>query len=343
MCNYTRNFKMGGDDPIWFSDQEIAAMKSIPGAHVAPWGWFVEGLDDGAPETRRRYRHDMQGKPRPGWKIDDFQWYHVCVPYEIESARQRFATDMSAMDWIHYDVDAMRNGSECFCRAHDLHGNAPLGHGKSREMIAELLSPSVNGNRVVSSEGFADRYTPSYDIGTTKLIPQWGDATFTPVPLTMLVFHDSCIHDWWELHNYNEHPFAHTWNESIGIVGTGRPGKKAAMDALYGCPPNVFPFGKQYGWIDINARKTFSFLIRLTDASVQEALTAALPVTKLHKRIGMCELVSFDFVTADHAVQTTLFSDGTRIVGNISDTDARTSEYGTVAANSWIEIPAKGS
>lgn len=338
MCQYTQDFKMGGDYPIWLSDQEIAAMKTVPGALVAPWGWFVEALDDGTAAMRRMYRHDTSGAPTRGWKIDDFQWYHVCVPYEIEAARQRFASDMAAMDWIHYDVAAMRNGQECHNRSHELHGNAPLGNRRSRELIAELLGAPVNGNRIVSSEGFVDRYAAHYDIGTTKLIPQWGDAAFIPVPLTMLVFHDSCIHDWWEVHNYNKHPFVDTRDEHVGIVGSGRPFKKAAMDALYGCPPNVFPFGKQYGWVDIETRRTFSFLVRLTDAAVQDALAAALPVARLHKKIGMAELLSFDFVTDDHAVQTTLFSNGTRIVGNIGDADAHTPEYGAVLANSWVEV-----
>ena len=44
------------------------------------------------------------------------------------------------------------------------------------------------------------------------------------------------------------------------------------MDALYGCPPNVFPFDRQYGRVEIEKRITRSYAVRLDDPSVQEAL-----------------------------------------------------------------------
>jgi len=68
---------------------------------------------------------------------------------------------------------------------------------------------------------------------------------------------------------------------------------------------------------------------------VQRSIKAALPVAKLHKKIGMLELQSFEFVTDDYAVQKTVFSDGTKIVANISDTDVMTEKYGMIKANSW--------
>jgi len=41
-----------------------------------------------------------------------------------------------------------------------------------------------------------------------------------PVPLTMLVYHDCCIQDWWELHNYNEEK-AHTGPHTLGRATSG--------------------------------------------------------------------------------------------------------------------------
>ena len=78
-----------------------------------------------------------------------------------------------------------------------------------------------------------------------------------PVPMTMLVYHDSCLHDWWEVHNYNGLPGWQVGAEGhgFGLVGNGLPLLKAAQDALYGCPPNVFPFGRQYGWVNIATRQ----------------------------------------------------------------------------------------
>ena len=48
---------------------------------------------------------------------------------------------------------------------------------------------------------------------------------------------------------------------SIDVLPFGRKvdgfaREKAAMDALYGSPPSVFPFGRQYTWVDKQARTT---------------------------------------------------------------------------------------
>jgi hypothetical protein len=272
----------------------------------------------------------------PNWRIDDFQWYEVCTPYVAAQMEERYRTDMAAMDWIHYDVVAMRPGLTCFNLEHLLHGKRPLDRRRGMEEIRHLLGPQVNGNRVVSSEGFVDRYAMSYDLGSTKLLPRWGQAPHIPIPMTMLVFHDSCIHDWWELHNYNGHG---RWGQpdevGIGLVGAGQPEKKAAMDALYGLPPNIFPFGKQYGWLDVAARKSYSYLVTLDDAEVQRAIRAALPVCQLHRRIGQSELVSFAFASEDFALQTTQFADGTRILANLADEDRQSELCGPLPANSW--------
>jgi len=281
----------------------------------------------------------MYDKRIPNWKIDDFQWYMVCPPYQTEAIKKRYQSDMALMDWIHYDVVACRPAPVCYNKSHELHENKHMDRRQGFAFSRELLGPETNGNRVVSSEGFCDRLTTSYDIGSSKLFPQSGDSPFIPIPMTMLVFHDSTIHDWWELYNYNSNEgFGGDRDVKVGFVGAGKPEKKAAMDALYGCPPSLFPFGKQYGWINIERRETFSFVVKLDDDEVQRSIRAALPVAKLHKKIGMLELESFEFVTEDYAVQKTVFSDGTTIVANISDTDTMTEEYGMIKANSWQVI-----
>jgi hypothetical protein len=58
--------------------------------------------------------------------------------------------------------------------------------------------------------------------------------------------------------------------------------------------------------------------VRLEDVSVQEALAAALPVTRLHRRIGKQELLAHEFLSEDGAVQATTFADGTRVVANFA-------------------------
>jgi len=341
MWNYKLGFLMGGDDPIWLSDAEIQAMKAVPGALVAPWSWGIEGLDDGSQEMNAIFTRKADGSKYPHWQIDDYKWYFVCTPYQVEEAKQRLAGDMRAMDWIHFDVSATHGLAKdpCFSTEHALHGGKPMSREADVAWTQKLFSPETVGNRIVSSEGMNDRFAPYYDIGASKVWPASAPSRFIPVPLTMLVLHDSVVHDWWELANYNESPGFPPREVVIGrIFGSGGAEKKAAMDALYGCPPNVFPFGRQYSWVDIATYRTFSFTIKLEDAAVQQALRAALPVTQLHRRIGKQELLSFEFVTPDCAVQSTVFADGTRIVANISNRAKRTERYGEIAANSWVEV-----
>lgn len=339
MCHYSLDFKMGGDDPIWLDDDQIAALKSIPDTLLAPWAWIVEALDDGSPAIRDILRWKPDGTTQRHWQIDDFKWYEVCTPYQIAHIKQRLATDMAAMDWLHFDVNAMRPGQVCFNKAHDRHDCQPMGRRRSLEFTRELFSPSTVGNRIVSSEGFVDRYAPYYDIGSTKVYPAWGAAAFIPIPLTMLVLHDSCVHDWWEVHNYNDHPgFREDGQHLVGANSCGRPEQKAAMDALYGCPPNLFPFGKQYSWVNRATRETYSYVVTLDDPETQRAIAAAKPVADLHRKIGKCELTRFEFLTDDYAVQATEFSDGTRIIANISNEDREVDQHGLLPANSWREL-----
>ena len=340
MLSYSLGFKMGGDDPIWLDDAGLAAVNAVPGAHAAPWAWCIEGLDDGSRDLHDIFLHDSQGRPVPNWKIDQFQWYLVCTPYQVEHMKRRFAGDMNAMGWVHYDVSAMWGGLNCFNSGHALHGGKPLGRIADVNWVRALFSKATVGNRVVSSEGFGDHYAAWYDIGTTKLMPSAADRpSAVPVPMTMLVFHDSCIHDWWEVHNYNEHvgfPISELPHD-VGRTGCGLPRLKAAQDALSGCPPNVFTFGRQYFWTDFAKRQTASYVVSLEDAAVQEALAAALPVTRLHRRIGMCELVSLEFLSEDRLIQASAFSDGTRVVANLSPRQQEAGRFGLLGPHSWLE------
>ena len=341
MCHYSLDFKMGGDDPTWHSNDELAALKAIPGVHPAPWMWVIEGLNDGSQQMQAIYRRKADGELLAGWKIDEQRWFQVCTTCQTVYVRGRLTGDMAAMDWLHFDVNASVPGKACFALDHQGHGGRPMGPLEDMKHVRQLIGPETAGNRVVSSEGFNDYYTSAYDVGTTKMLPPTaGDGDKMPVPMTMLVFHDSCVHDWWEVHNYND---VAGWPicdipDGLGRRGSGLPRLKAAIDALYGCPPNLFPFGKQYAWVDQPLGRTYSFLIRLEDPSVQEAVAAALPVARLHKRIGPCEMTSFEFLSADRAVQQTTFCDGTRVVANLSDRPQNVPGAGLLPGHSWKEL-----
>lgn len=332
--HYSANFRMGGDAPIHLSDNEINAIKAL-GYDVAPWTWVFEALDDASPATHASFRRDVQQLPIPAWKMDEFQWYQCCTPAQIAFTRRSFNEGMAAMTWSHFDVTATVSPLECYALDHDGHMGYPLDRRADVPLLRELLSAETVGNRVVCSEGFRDILTPAYDIGTTKLPPAFGSAEYWTVPMTLLVYHDSAIHDWWEMHSYNAHASgAFNFPTRFGLKQAGLPRHKAALDALYGCPPNVFPFGRQYRWVDFDARRTESYRVRLEDAAVRDALAAALPVAHLHRRIGKLELVAHEFLSADGALQATIFGDGTRVVANLS-AEVREAPDGLIPALTW--------
>ena len=327
------DFQMGGDPPVWLSDDEMAAMREAGGV-LAPWGWTFEALDDGSQQVRAAFRSDREGRCIPNWRIDDFVWNLVCTPYQARFAREQYKGDMAAMGWIHYDVNAIFGPRPCYRTDHQEHRGRPMTARQDLVHIGRLLGPDTNGDRVVSSEGFDEFCTRFYDMGSNKYQPVPANPYHVPVPMTMLVFHDSTVHNWWELHTYNQTPFGGLTSDGMGCVGSGHPEAKAAMDALYGCPPLVFPFGRQYGWADWATHRTFSFEVSLRDAEVRRALAAALPVARLHRRIGMCELLSFDFLSDDMLVQATRFSDGTRVIANFSGME-RDTDLGLLPPCSW--------
>jgi len=333
---YSRDFKMGGDDPIHLTDGEIQAIKEL-GYDVAPWSWVYEALDDGSEEVDSGYSRDASGAKIPHWKIDQFQWYLCCTPFQTEFVERAYEGSMAEMTWTHYDVNATVGPRECYALDHPWHRGQLLDRRGDQAFLRDLLGPQTNGNRVVSSEGVRDNLADVYDIGSTKLLPSWGEAIFWTVPMTMLVFHDALVHDWWEVQNYNAAGhFDHV--SRWGRKCDGFPRRKAAMDALYGCPPNVFPFGKQYRWVDIQTRKTESYQVGLEDPPVQEALAAALPVTQLHRRIGQLDMLEHVFLAQDGAVQCSEFADGTRVFANFAEEVREVEEIGELPGKSWKAV-----
>ncbi len=336
-AHYTQHFTMaGGRPPIWLSDDTLASLKALGGVYPAPWTWVVEGIDDGSQAMRAIFRTGKDGVS-PGWTMDNQRWIHVCTPYQIEYIKKRLAGDMREMAWLHFDVNATFAGQECWSTAHVLHGGTPVTRRADLKAVSRLLSRETVGNRVVSSEGFNDAHTAAYDIGSTKALPvASADPRVMVIPLTMLVYHDCCIQDWWELHNYNANP---CWprDGQTGPVrtGAGEPHLKAAVDALYGLPPNIFPFGNQYGWVNQACGETYLFTQRLEDPAVQEALAAALPVTKLHKAIGQLEMVNFELLSDDYYLQRTTFADGTQVLANLGAHDAELEGIGVIDGKSW--------
>lgn len=334
---YGGDILMGGRPAIHLSREQVAAIVAL-GYDVAPWSWLNEGLDDGTAAMREIFRRNQQGEAIKHWAIDDQQWYHVCGSVMADHQRRVLANDLDDMTWDHFDVLACVPPMECHALDHAQHAGSPLSRSQERAWIRNTFLADQQAGLPVSSECFSDAYSMEYDIGSVKAWPQYGPWPYWPVPLTSLVYHDSLLHSWWEVHNYNSPHFSRTAaGEGLFEYGGGRPQLMAALDALMGAPPDLFPFGAQYGWTG-RGKETFLYQYRLDDPEVQLALRAALPVARLHRRTGRQQMVHFKILSEDGYVQESAFADGTRVVANFSR-DTRGEEEsgpgGPLGPESW--------
>lgn len=332
---YSKDFLMGGFPPIYINREDIQKIKDM-GFDVAPWSWINEGIDDGSDEMRGKYRRNRKGELAANWQIDDKKWFPVCTTFMEEYQKKAIAGEFSDMTWDHFDVITCATNNECYALDHKSHIGRPLSKTEDREWLRKLLVAGQAKSRPVSSEGFNDAYSMEYDMGSVKAWAQYGPWEFWPIPLTMLVYHDSIMHTWWEPHNYNSRFFGGDFGRYQ--YGGGKTRLMATMDALYGCPPDVFPFGAMYGWTG-KGRETFLYKFRFEDQDTQFALQLALPVAKLHEQIGMLEMTDFEFLSGDGNLQKTTFADGTQVYANFG---AGRSKYiegiGALQPESWVTV-----
>ena len=342
---YDADIRMGGEPPVSLTPEAVAAIKEL-GYDVAPWSWLNEALDDGQPATQASFRRNAAGDVMKHWAIDTQQWYHVCYSLIEAYERRALGEELADVTWNHFDVLACVPPLECYARNHTTHPCRPLSRTEERTWLRKVFEVDRALGLAVSSENFNDAYSLEMDIGSVKAWPNYGPWPFWPVPLTMLVYHDSMLHSWWEVHNYNNPWHGRTRGPAQFEYGGGRPRLQAALDALMGCPPDVFPFGAQYAYTG-RGKETFLYKFRFDDPEVQLALRAALPVARLHRRIGKQELVHFKILSEDGYVQESAFADGTHIVANFSrDTlgevpgVTRTAQTGVVSLlpESWLEV-----
>jgi hypothetical protein len=334
------DIQMGGRPAIDLPPDVVAGIVAL-GFDVAPWSWLNEALDDGSHRIRNLLRRNAQGEALKHWAIDDQQWYHVCASCVEAHQRRALREGLADMTWDHFDVLACVPPMECQALDHAHHPGQPLSRSDARDGIRRTFLADRECGLPVSSEGFNDAYSLEYDIGSVKAWPQYGPWPFWPVPLTSLVYHDSLLHSWWEVHNYNSHYFSRTRaGDALFEYGGGRPRLMAALDALMGAPPDLFPFGAQYGWTG-RRKETFLYRFRFDDPEVQLALRQALPVAQLHRRTGPQAMVHFRILSEDGYVQESAFADGTHVVANFSR-DVRgedeTGGRGPLMPESWQQI-----
>jgi hypothetical protein len=316
-------FLMGGRPPLDIS--RLAPLLDELGYLATPWTW-VEDL----PENTSDMLLGPDGKSQLSWKIDEQRWYRACPVRQLLHANQVQDRTPPGHTARHFDVTASLALGECY------HPDHPLDRRESASWRRRILRSAIARGTVVSSEGFASHATPDYDIGSVK-IPQPVHAHWYTVPLTSLVFHDSCIHDWWEVDNYNNDQMTNIKERAVfPLRHAGHPELQAAQDALAGWPPNVFPFGSQYGWVNGEVwGKSYLYTYTLDHPGVQRALDIALPVAKLHRRIGRQECRECHVAAADGSVQVSTFADGTRVAANYASEPREVAGLGLIPPAAW--------
>lgn len=122
---------------------------------------------------------------------------------------------------------------------------------------------------------------------------QWGIGHEWRAPLWELVFHDCIVSTWY-------------WGDSNDFLLEAAPeitAKKDAYNILYGTMPMMWATSEG-AW-----RKNREMFLRTYRNTC-----------KLHEVVAGTELLSHEFLTPDHAVQRTRFSDGTEVVVNFGAT-----------------------
>lgn len=300
-------------------------------------GWLAGSfiyLTDGA-EEEGGLRLDAGGNPILAWQIGDRKWHRFSPARRAEWARRFLDGDLKGLDAVHYDV------LTCVRFQEDHAASSPTDARGDEAAMRGLLAETARRGMIVSSEGFLDRMTPHYDIGSVKFAHGFVEGEYCVVPMTMLVYHDSAIHTWWEVDNYNnpEHRTQFGRGQASRLMwGGGFPRLQAAMDALMGCPPDIFPFGAQYNYVPHAHPRTYLYRPSLDSAEVRDAIEAAKPVMALHRRIGKLEMTGHRLLTPDGAVQETSFADGTRVAANFANVSLPGPSGLVLPSESWTAV-----
>jgi hypothetical protein len=273
------------------------------------------------------------GKLITHWKMQGKTWYGYSLHNRLDTAKKMIDREHKGFEGVHYDVLCSRHLEEDYTPGNTTNATDDFLNRK------EIMLFTNSRNMLVSAEGFRDRLTPYYDLGNSKIAHVTGRDEYYTVPMTMLVYHDCAYQTWWEVDNYNnpEHRTQHNRGYQRSFYnGGGFARLQSAMDALYGTPPDIFPFGLQYNFVPHNHPEIYFYRMRLEDEAVKEAVEYAKPVMKLNKRVGMLEMKELKIHRPDGSVQESVFGDGTRVIANFANVALEAPGAGLLQPESWV-------
>jgi len=326
----------GVDHVLWSIFDENIDKKTVE--HIKNLGYLTTFYDvytdvipqtiaDKIPETRlRRCKHRMpfwpdgiarerEGSMAPAWKLmgtDEIMYdqHRMCDVAAIECAKtavQKSCLD-NELDGIFIDV-SMTGANECYSEDHPLTRTEAWEY-KNRlfELMGEygLLRGSENGHEdgvrnYEYSEGKMSLPVMRFNDSGRKMTTQYDSAEeiefmkkymLNPqnrVPLWELVFHD-CETSYWY------------WG-----------------DCTNSCPPLIKLrdlFCNLYGLPPL-----YSFAVNQWDSLKEDISESYKRTVPLARKLAMCRMISFEYLSSDRMVQKTAFSDGTQIIANFGDHD----------------------
>jgi len=254
---------------------------------------------------------DAEGRPVRGWEIrskqGNFPGGVICSIRGLAQAERRIPEELRDKKYLCRFIDTTTASAfkECYDPAH------PTTRSQDREHKMKLLAfVSRQMNLVTGSETGIDCAVPEvhYFEGMLSLgpyrLPDAGRnmmAVAQPtekilnyqvgykyrVPLWELVYHDCVVSHW----------YWGDYNNKIPAVWKHRD----LWNVLYGTPP-MFMFNESI-WRENRERFRRSYQT----------------VSPVARRVGYQEMVSHEFLTADHAVQRSRFADGTTVTVNFGD------------------------
>jgi hypothetical protein len=325
-----------GVEPNRLTDAQLREIQSL-GYLTAPF-LQVEEVD-GSFQGGRYFAQSADGETVKRWQIGDRSFYEL-AKWHVLSTLPRYDSQLQSCDSVHFDtLTAMSLVEHHGLRSYDRRGDIAL-----RLDVAHYYR---GRGKVVVSESLRDWSVRAVDLGTSKSFcpVDVADRRVWIVPLSDLVYHDSCGRVSWEHHPYDDDRCVHSLLEK-----RYHPFAPHLMNLLTCSPPVLFPEGMLYEyrhretiredgereWEVVWDRAT-TYRKRFTDEATQAALPKALEACRLHERHGAARMLSHRFPDDSYRyLQQSEFSSGLCVTANFGDVDYVLPDGRTVLARSAL-------
>jgi hypothetical protein len=308
-----------GVEPNRLTDAQLGEIQSL-GYIAAPF-LQVEEADESF-QGGRYFARRADGDKVKRWQIGECSFYEI-AKWHVRATLPYYDDQLQTCHGIHFDtLTAMPLIEHHGERSYDRRGDIAL-----RLQVADYYRER---GKAVVAESLRDWSVRMIDMGTSKSFcpVDVGDRRVWVVPLSDLVYHDSCIRVSWEHHPYDDDRCVHSRLEK-----RFHPFGPHLMNLLTCSPPVLFPEGMLYEfehrevvredgekeW-EVVWERAAPYRKRFTDEATQTALPKALEACRLHGRHGAARMLSHRFPdTGCRYLQESEFSTGLHVTANFGD------------------------